>query len=49
MLRAAWPKITIVTVDVAEKLHKTPEMVEKVVAGKSTAVAEMYRTRVLEP
>jgi len=48
-LHAAWPKLTIVTVDVAEKVHKTPEMAEAIANGKNEGLAKLYTKLVIEP
>ncbi len=43
VLRAPWPKITLVTVDVAEKVHRTPEMVEAIAKGQNKPIAELHQ------
>jgi purine nucleosidase len=49
VLHAPWPKITVFSVDVSEKVHKTPEMAEAVASGHNTAIAAIYRNTVVEP
>ncbi len=49
VLHAAWPKLTIVTVDVAEKLHRTVEMAEAIAKGKNPAEAKLYEELVMKP
>jgi len=49
VLRAPWPKLTIFTVDVAEKVHQTPEMAEAIANGKNQGLAKLYRELVVEP
>jgi inosine-uridine nucleoside N-ribohydrolase len=49
VLHAAWPKLTIVTVDVAEKVHKTPAMAEAIANGKNHVEAELYTDMVVKP
>ncbi|MDR3736504.1 MAG: nucleoside hydrolase [Acidobacteriaceae bacterium] len=49
VLHAAWPKLTIVTVDVAEKVHKTPEMAETIAKGNNQAEAALYTELVVKP
>ncbi len=49
VLHAPWPKLTIFTVDVAEKVHRTPEMAEAISKGSNKPVAELYRRLVVEP
>lgn len=49
VLHAAWPKLTIITVDVAEKLHRTPAMVEAIGKGQNRAEAAMYEELILKP
>ena len=49
VLHAAWPKLTIVTVDVTEKVHKTPEMAAAIANGKNKAEAELYTELVMKP
>ena len=49
VLHASWPKLTIVTVDVAEKLHRTPAMAEAIAHGHNAAEAQLYEELVLKP
>jgi inosine-uridine nucleoside N-ribohydrolase len=49
VLHAPWPKLTIFTVDVAEKIHRTPEMAEAISRGANKPVAELYLHGVVEP
>src|SRR5882757_6938728 len=49
VLRAPWPKITLFTVDVAEKIHRTPEMAEAIAKGANKPLAELYDRLVMEP
>jgi purine nucleosidase len=49
VLRAPWPKLTIFTVDVSEKAHRTPEMAEAIAKGANKPIAELYLRRVVEP
>lgn len=49
VLHGAWPKLTLITVDVAEKLHKTPEMAMAIAAGKNEAEAKLYDELVVKP
>jgi purine nucleosidase len=49
VLHAAWPKLTLITVDVAEKLHRTPEMAEAIAKGNNTAEAKLYEELVMKP
>jgi len=49
VLHAPWPKLTIVTVDVAEKLHRTPEMAEAIAHGQNIAEAKLYEELVMKP
>ncbi len=37
------------TVDVAEKVHKTPEMAEAIANGKNEGLAKLYTKLVIEP
>lgn len=48
VLHAPWPKMTVFSVDVSEKVHKTPEMAEAVASGHN-AVAAIYRDTVVDP
>ena len=49
VLHAAWPKLTLITVDLAEKIHKTPEMAEAIAHGQNTAEAALYEELVMKP
>ena len=49
VLHAPWPKLTIFTVDVSEKVHKTPEMAEAIASGKNVPIASLYRQQVVRP
>src|SRR5882724_2096074 len=49
VLHAAWPKLTVFTVDVSEKVHRTPEMAEAIAKGANKPVAELYLQRVVDP
>jgi purine nucleosidase len=49
VLRAPWPKLTVFTVDVSEKAHRTPEMAEAIARGANKPIAELYLRRVVEP
>ena len=49
VLHAAWPKLTLITVDLAEKLHKTPEMADAIAHGQNKAEARLYEDLVMRP
>lgn len=55
VLRAAWPKCSLVSVDIAEEIHESDEiapgrkMVEEIVARASSPVSELFRIHALEP
>jgi len=49
VLHAPWPKLTLITVDLAEKLHKTPAMAEAIANGKNAAEADLYDELVMKP
>ncbi len=49
VLHAPWPKLTLFTVDVSEKVHRTPAMAEAIAKGANKPVAELYLHRVVEP
>ena len=49
VLHAPWPKLTLITVDLAEKLHKTLAMSEAIAAGRNTAEAQLYEELVMKP
>ena len=49
VLHASWPKLTIVTVDVAEKVHQTPEMQQAIAQGQNEAEAKLYEELRMKP
>jgi purine nucleosidase len=49
VLHTPWPKLTLITVDLAEKLHKTPAMAQAIAQGKNTAEAQLYDELVMKP
>jgi len=49
VLHAPWPKLTIFSVDVSEKVHRTPEMAEAIASGKNTPIAALYQESVVKP
>ncbi len=49
VLHAPWPKMTIFSVDVSEKVHRTPEMAEAIASGKNSLVAQLYQEKVVGP
>lgn len=49
VLHAPWPKLTIFSVDVSEKVHRTPEMAEAIASGKNAPIAALYQERVVKP
>jgi purine nucleosidase len=49
VLRAPWPKLTLVTVDISEKVHMSPELVQAIVHGKNKPIADLHRELVLQP
>jgi inosine-uridine nucleoside N-ribohydrolase len=49
VLHAPWPKITIFTVDVAEKVHRTPEMAVAIAKGQNKPLAQLYQQLVVDP
>jgi inosine-uridine nucleoside N-ribohydrolase len=49
VLHAAWPKLTLITVDVAEKIHKTPAMADAIAHGQNAAEAALYEELVMKP
>lgn len=49
VLHALWPKLTLITVDVAEKVHKTPAMADAIASGKNEAEAKLYKQLVVDP
>jgi len=55
VLRAAWPKCSLVSVDIAEEIHESDEispgrrMVEEIVARGSSPVSDLFHIHALEP
>jgi inosine-uridine nucleoside N-ribohydrolase len=55
VLRAAWPKCSIVTVDIAEEIHEGDEiapgrrMIEKIVAHAESPISDLFQTYAVEP
>jgi inosine-uridine nucleoside N-ribohydrolase len=49
VLHAPWPKLTIFTVDLGEKLHRTPEMAEAIGRSANLPLAKLYRELIVEP
>jgi purine nucleosidase len=49
VLHAPWPKLTLITVDIAEKIHKTPAMAESIAHGQNQAEAALYEELVMKP
>jgi len=49
VLHAPWPKITIFSVDVSEKIHRTPEMAEAIASGHNAPVADLYAQKIVKP
>jgi len=55
VLRAAWPKFSIVTVDLAEEIHEGDEivpgrrMIEEIAARAESPISELFRTHAVEP
>jgi inosine-uridine nucleoside N-ribohydrolase len=49
VLHAAWPKLTLITVDLAEKLHKTPQMSEAIAHGQNQGEAALYEELIMKP
>ena len=47
-LRAPWPKVTLVTVDIAEKVHMSIDLARAVANGKNEKVAELHRKNYIE-
>jgi purine nucleosidase len=48
-LRAPWPKVTLITVDLAEKVHQSPELAEAIVKGQLKPIADAYNELVWKP
>jgi purine nucleosidase len=55
VLRAAWPKCTIVTVDIAEEIHEGDElgpgrrMIEEIAARAQNPISDLFQLHALEP
>jgi inosine-uridine nucleoside N-ribohydrolase len=55
VLRAAWPKFSIVTVDLAEEINEGDEivpgrrMIEEIAARAESPISELFRTHAVEP
>jgi inosine-uridine nucleoside N-ribohydrolase len=49
VLHAPWPKLTIFTVDLGEKLQRPPEMAAAIARGANLPLAKLYRELVVEP
>jgi purine nucleosidase len=55
VLRAAWPKFSIVTVDLAEEIHEGDEIVpgrriiEEIAARAESPISELFRRHAVEP
>jgi inosine-uridine nucleoside N-ribohydrolase len=55
VLRAAWPKFSIVTVDLAEEIHEGDEivpgrrMIEEIAARAESPISELFRRHAVEP
>lgn len=49
VLHAPWPKMTVFSVDVSEKVHRTPEMAEAIAAGENAPIAKLYADTVVKP
>jgi len=49
VLHAPWPRLTVFSVDVSEKVHRTPEMAEAIASGGNSAVAALYQDTVVKP
>jgi inosine-uridine nucleoside N-ribohydrolase len=49
VLHTPWPQLTLITVDLAEKLHKTPTMAEAIAQGANAAEARLYDELVMKP
>jgi inosine-uridine nucleoside N-ribohydrolase len=55
VLRAAWPKCSIVTVDLAEEIHENDEiapgrgMVEEIAARAPSPISDLFQIHALEP
>ena len=55
VLRAAWPKFTIVTVDLAEEIHENDEiapgrgMIEEIAARAQSPISDLFQIHAVEP
>jgi purine nucleosidase len=55
VLRAAWPKFSIVTVDLAEEIHQGDEisagrrMIEEIAARAQTPISDLFQFHAIEP
>jgi inosine-uridine nucleoside N-ribohydrolase len=49
VLHAPWPKITVFSVDVSEKIHRTPEMAEAIASGQNAPIAKLYADTIVKP
>jgi purine nucleosidase len=55
VLRAAWPKCSIVTVDIAEEIHEDDEfapgrrMIEEISSRAESPISDLFRTHAVEP
>src|ERR1700685_4505586 len=55
VLRAAWPKCTILTVDLAEEIHQGDEfvpgrrMIEEIAARAESPISDLFQKFALEP
>ncbi len=49
VLHAPWPRITVFSVDVSEKIHRTPEMAEAIASGQNTPIAKLYSENIVRP
>jgi len=55
VLRAAWPKCSVISVDIAEEIHESDEiapgrsMVEEIVSRAKSPVSDLFRIHALEP
>jgi inosine-uridine nucleoside N-ribohydrolase len=55
VLRAAWPKCSIVTVDIAEEIHESDEfapgrrMIEEIATRAQSPISDLFRIHAVEP
>ncbi|GAA4484968.1 nucleoside hydrolase [Gluconacetobacter asukensis] len=49
VLHAAWPRLTIFTVDLAEKVRRDIELARAVSAGGNEPIAKLYKKSVVDP